>query len=73
MDFINKKHLLSVASCCPFSRHCNGDVARTASAGAQFSQLFELIEFVKSVSGLTAVLTELPHLISQNIEAPFNF
>ena len=21
MDFINKKHLLSVASCCPFSRH----------------------------------------------------
>ena len=101
MDFINKKHLLTY---CPLllavrflDIDCNGDVARTASAGAQFSQFFEFFEFVKAVSVLTAVLTavssfkcvkwvkstqivgiassprQLPHLRSQNMEAPFNF
>ena len=57
MDFINKKHCPLLLTVRFLDIDCNGDVACTASAGAQFSQFFE---FVKSVSVLTAVLTAVP-------------
>ena len=55
MDFINKKHCPLLLTVRFLDIDCNGDVARTASAGAQFSQFFEFFESVKSVSVLTAV------------------
>ena len=60
MDFINKKHCPLLLTVRFLDIDCNGDVACTASAGAQFSQFFEFFEFVKSVSVLTAVLTAAP-------------
>ena len=58
MDFINKKHCPLLLAVRFLDIDCNGDVACTASAGAQFSQFFEFFEFVKSVSVLTQVHTD---------------